>query len=269
MNESWEPGMDDLERARDAVRRLPVRGPSAEFRACLARDFASRSIAHRDRGGRLRRWRWGLAPLGAVAAAAALWLVLAPQPESPFVLVAVAGGGGVRHGDAELGGEDLRGARFQPGERVRTGESVAIDLVQGSLFALELSEGCDLDLPCDAGNGCYRAVVREGTATWVTGPAFPGRELRVVAPDAEVVATGTTFAVRADGEKTCVSVLAGEVGVVTRDGARQSVEAGRCRQFYRCGSPATEAELDPEQAANLTAWHERSRGLLPPDSRSR
>lgn len=283
MNDERTVPESDLARVRARVARLSVRGPSPEFRSRLGDAFVSGAVPggrtdlpemledpgrwpsepRRFRGGRW--WRWSLIPAGAVAAAAALWVFVVPKEPgaSPFVLVATDGGGRVRCGEAELTPTDLRGARFRPGDRIRTGEGVELGLVQGDLFAVELSAGCDLDLPCDAGDGRYRAVVREGTATWVTGPAFPGRELRIVAPDAEVVVLGTTFAVLADAEKTCISVFAGEVGVITPDGAVHSVCAGRCRQIYRAGSPPTEAELDPLQVANLGTWHERSHELLP------
>ncbi|MEZ4649627.1 MAG: FecR domain-containing protein [Candidatus Eisenbacteria bacterium] len=120
-----------------------------------------------------------------------------------------------------------------------------------------------MTLPTTRDGRLYTAEVRTGMATCVTGPRFPGSTLRIVAPDADVEVHGTTFAVLADDEKTCISVLEGAVDVRTADGTVCCVPAGRCKRYYRVPEPhEREESLSEGQVASLSHWHDRSRSLL-------
>lgn len=292
----FEDPTPEERQAQEAVRSLPVAGLSARFHGQLEDLFVRGAFPDVRAGNEsfdpervadplpdmeqedspsatssgtvpLRPKRPWLRPLGLTVAAAAALLIVTLLRErganAEWALVASAGAGSVWVDEEPFDVANLPGARFRSGCRVRTGEGIKLELKRPDVFALELAPGTDLDLPSDGGGGMYLASVRSGMATWVTGSAFPGHELRVAAPDAEVRVHGTTFAVLADDEKTCVSVLEGEVGVRTPDGNVHPVCAGRCRRVYRTPQIVdTETDLNEGQLANLSDWHTRSRGMI-------
>ncbi|MCB9463439.1 MAG: FecR domain-containing protein [Candidatus Eisenbacteria bacterium] len=214
--------------------------------------------------GPRRSW---LSPVFGTLAAAAVILILVtlfrPTLGEAWEVVAVSGSGSVSVNDRMFDVGDVAESRLEPGARVRTEGDVVLELVHDGLYALELGPNTDMTLPTSRDGRLFAAEVRNGMATCVTGPRFPGSMLRITAPDADVEVHGTTFAVLADAEKTCISVLEGAVDVRTHDGNVCCVQAGRCKRFYRAPDPhETEESLSDGQVANLTHWQGRSHSLL-------
>jgi len=285
--------------AQRAVRNLPVRGAHPAFRRSLGDLFVSGSLQGslpgsgtidpervadppvegwdeesaaspnlRPESGSRLTTRPRLRPVGlTLVAAAAVWALVSLRwgADAPdWALVASEGQGTVWVDEVAYDARQLPRAELRSGAHLRTDSGIGLELVRAEVFAIELSPGSDLTLPRVEEDGSYSASVRSGMATWVTGSSFPGHELRIETPDAEVQVHGTTFAVLADDEKTCVSVFEGVVGLRTIDGQVHPVEAGRCRRVYRAPEPKeTEDELSAGQVASLTHWYARSHELLP------
>jgi ferric-dicitrate binding protein FerR (iron transport regulator) len=79
-------------------------------------------------------------------------------------------------------------------------------------YALQITPGTRLTVP----DGLRRWLGRRaefavlgGEARVVTGPGFPGARLEISTTNAQVDVIGTTFAVIADADSTCVCVLEG------------------------------------------------------------
>jgi ferric-dicitrate binding protein FerR (iron transport regulator) len=205
---------------QDRIRDLAPPIPDPAYRERNRKRFTGRipyeeAADRRLEPARSRGWLWGGAGLAAAATAAAAWFTAGPAapvwevwdvPEDGTVLI---------NGEAVSAGK-AAGMSLPPRARVRGGDRGRIRLGIPRMVSMELAPGTEVTLGSTRRllrRPRLHAQVREGTAWGVTGPDFPGRDLRLDTDQARIHVRGTTFAVVSGGDTTCVCVLNGTVEV--------------------------------------------------------
>jgi len=254
--------------AQDALRRLSAPLPDPAFRDRLRRDFASGAIE----SPWARRWPAPLLrrrPLAVgLAAAIAVFVIgmgAARLNRGPrWTLQGTSGSGTVLlDGQAVSLGELAK--RIGPGRRIELRGDIQLDLLSRGVFAFQATAGSSLTLPAAPGRWWGRAVtadVRAGEVRVVAGARFRGAHLTITAPEAEITATGTTFAVICEPGATCLCVLEGSLTMTSRDGHAERVAAGMRRTVYRSGAPPLVEAIRPMERMKLGMLAEQSRPLL-------
>jgi len=263
-----DPMSPELERARDAVRALPVPEAEPAFRARLKGNFvagrigrpASLVLAGRDRA----RAAWFA--FSAIPAAAALVVAVAILDRPPpWRLMASAGAEAATADGRSLGAEAGAERKVRAGARVRVPDGTALMLASAGRVAMELMPGTDMVLPAPPGRWLARsghARVTSGEVRVTTGPAFRGARLTIETGEARIEATGTTFAVLCLRAGTCVCVYEGRVRVGAKRGAMAEVAAGRRREIFSDGSPPLEAAMLPQEHPPLARVAAQREALL-------
>lgn len=253
----------DERAASEALRALPRPEAAPAFRARLKHGFTSGALAERPSTPviRLPIWRRpGFWPALA-AAAAVLLFVAGPLNRGPAWRVVTSRGEGLAivngrpiamaHG-VEIGAELARGGR------VRIPDDAVLELVASGEIAVRLSAGADADLPAPPNrwfNRSSHARMRHGDLFATTGHAFRGARLVVETDLARVFVTGTSFAVLAHEEGTCVCVMSGTVHVAAQAGPMEVVPPGeRCFVYPDRRVPSHHPVLD----SSLHALHDLS-----------
>ena len=240
------PPTSELERARAAVRGLPVPDADPAFRARLKGDFvagrigrpASLVLAARDRA-RVAWLAWAAIP---AAAALVVAVGILDQPP-PWRLMASAGAQPATADGQPLGPAAGAERMLRAGALVRVPKGSAVMLASAGRIAIELMPGTEMILPAPPGRWIARsghARVTGGEVRITTGPAFRGARLTIETGEARLEATGTTFAVLCLPVGTCVCVYEGRVRVGAKRGAMEGVPAGRRREIFSDGSPPLE-----------------------------
>lgn len=182
--------------------------------------------ARRSRRGMLRTVA-GLAGAGAAAGLAWQW---------------TEGAGGLRASLAE--------------HRTGTGEQRPVVLADGSSLLLNTRSAVDVSFD----DAHRRVLLREGDILVQTAPAAPGgrrdtRPFTVQTPQGRILALGTRFTVRSEGERTVVGVLAHavEVRALQGTGPAVRVDAGQQTAFTR-----TQVEAPQAAQPAVVDWPEGS-----------
>ncbi|MEK7349010.1 MAG: FecR domain-containing protein [Candidatus Eisenbacteria bacterium] len=266
-NDRDDAGLDaDALLAREAVRGLRPVAPESAYRAGLKAAFASGEIAGRAaRGGAAKVPEPSILPLPfpgrhrlwtgiAVAAALVVAVITGILNQGPAWRIA-----GVRgEGSILLDGKfvsvtdaSVIGRRIPAGVRVEVTNAAELDLRADGVMVMQVTGGTDLILPPSPPRWFARRSalhVQEGEIRVTTGPAFQGARLDMTTPDAEISATGTTFAVILERTGTCVCVFEGTVAVGPRGTAPAPVSSGNLRYIFRDGSaPADKPMRDMER----------------------
>jgi hypothetical protein len=264
----------DQQRARDAVRVLRPVSPDPRFRARIKDAFLGGTLAGvafgaLERSGiraRLARG-WGFSVLAVAGTAILLMLFARPSPKDAWVVLASDPQGSVVVDGREFVAPDLTelASALRGGSVVDVRGSAPLEILCSDMFALQIEPGSRLTLPARTGRWFGKRVaasLHHGVVRVSTGPGFRGSRLRVRAPNALFDARSTTFAVLSNDEKTCVSVVDGEVEVLHTDGNRSVVGAGTRRTLPLDGDPIEEP-LPSQEESELRLLRERAAGAFP------
>ena len=252
-------------RVRDALQDVNAPPPDPAFRARLKREFASGDVrpalpdASSTAGQRPRGRIVSIAVTVAAAASILLAVALERRARARSWVETSEPGGGARVHTA--------------GERIATGPEETRDLRCGDWVVLQLAPSSEVELPGAPG----RLLARTSTgAVWVgelrvvTGRAFAGTTLRLEAACGTVVVTGTTLAVIAGPDSTCLCVLEGRARIVARTGEATAVSEGRRATLFADGRRPVEEEIFPMERMKLEMLRDASReGLSSNGSESR
>lgn len=204
--------------AQEAVRTLPRERPDAAFRAQLRHEFSTGRIGRRRE--RLPQGPWFARPavLVPLAAGVALAIGLQLNRGPDWRVVAANGDGRVWVGErAYTSSESAALARaIQRGGRVRVEGATTLDLVSEGMASVAIGPDAEVLLsapPNRVWGRAMRAHVTKGNTYFTTGARFRGASLAVTTADAQVLATGTSFAVLKFADATCVCVMEGHVHV--------------------------------------------------------
>ncbi len=253
------------QRVRDALRALPPVVASAEFRARTRREFTS--------GGEVAKRRRPLAVALALAASIALalggfaWLA---NRGGSWTIAATSGVGVVEVDGRAIDLADAAGlaSALAPGVRVSTGARAELELeLEGSL-TLVVTPETTLRLPAAPGRWFGRnvtAALERGEIRGHTGRRFDGAHLRIDLAGGSVEVTGTTFAVLANAEGSCVCVLDGTVRMRERDGTFV-VAPGRRRVIPPGESAGRDEPIRPAEAMKLEMLREQVEAAGTPGS---
>lgn len=253
----------DEQRARDALRALPRPAADPEFRARLGRDFASGALrpALVLAGPAWFRRPEFLMTGGALAVAAAALIVAVLNPAPPWRVVSTRGTGTIavaEGGAAErlvpVTESATLGKALTRASHLAASDSAEITLASDGVLALRLLPGTRISLTPAPGRwfGRQRLIrVEAGELFVTTQPAFRGARLDVRTREATVQVVGTSFAVLAHDDGTCVCVMDGMVQVTPEGGPAEMVPPGRRCFVYRDGRPIDRAPILEESASVL------------------
>lgn len=270
--------MNDERRIQELIRSLP--GPEgepairerlrAEFMAGMpgaenpAVDAAARAARSAGSGGRdgvpdgRRRvipFRVGLVGLAVAASLLALFFLWPRGPQ--WTVTGVTGEGFVTVAGATYRAEEAMEkmpSRLPPGTLVSAEGGVMVDLMTPDFLAIQLAPGSEMETPGGVEqNDPSKLVgrVTRGEVRFVTGEKFRGSRLELETAAAQVIVTGTTFAVITDPDTTCVCVLEGTVTMVGPGGKAAAVEGGTRRTLYRGTGEAHLEEILPMERMKL------------------
>lgn len=247
------PPDDPLERseesARDALRAIPSVSPDPAYRARMREAFISPSLAA-PRRVPLRIWAMAASVLLALG-----WFASAANEGSPWRIVSGTGAGAVEIDGRATGraGVVSGGAVVSPGALVETDVDAELVIASGDAIVLVVAPGSRVvlpDVPRRWLGRTLRARVEAGELRGKTGRDFIGARLLVQLPAAEVEITGTTFALIANDEGSCVCVFEGQVSMTERTGTF-SVQPGRRRVVPLDGGLSRDEPLRSNEAMKL------------------
>ncbi|MEZ4652374.1 MAG: FecR domain-containing protein [Candidatus Eisenbacteria bacterium] len=271
--------MDEIKRQppegrEDEVQRLLSRLPDVEpapaFLNRLRLDFQQgtvRPVLAVTPLWRRPTFHWSVA---AVALAAAVLVVVFVNRGPSWQMVRASGTGtlfvqGTPIPLADVA-ENVR--MLAPGTEVRLeGDmSASLDLFYPGLFSVQVTPGSSLTLPDAPGRWFRRHAsfeVADGEVRVVTGPRFPGAHLKVMAPGTEVHVVGTTFAVIAGADSTCVCVLEGTATMMMpEDSAMMPVPAMHRRTVFMRTEETMEEPIRPMEEMKLTMLRDSAMPVL-------
>lgn len=280
----------DEERARRALADLPEPRADAAFRARLKEDFVSGAIEVRGTREARERARRPVVrfPSAGRRGPAGIWAAVAVAAAASFVLLAgtlnqghrwwVAGARG--DGVVLVNGQPITIAdrtaldrAIVPGAEIEIPAGAEIDLCSDGILGMQLTDGADLTVPPTPHRWFDRRSelhIRKGEVRFTTGSQFPGSHLQIHTPDAAVEIVGTTFAVIAQTNGTCVCVLEGvaKVGrLVNEKGAdMEPIPGGHLRFVYRdARTPSALDDMRPWERGLLAQFRESMKPWLMAD----
>jgi ferric-dicitrate binding protein FerR (iron transport regulator) len=272
---SHREGEPDRLASRDAetralVARLPDASPAPEFLARLRQDFQRGTVQPALRA--VPSWkrpvvRWTGAALGL---AAALVLVLLANRGPGWQMVRASGAGSLFVGTTEIALSDVAEelTMLRPGTVVRMegDETASLDLFYPGLLSLQVTPGSRLSLPAAPGRWFGRRSsfrVDEGEVRVVTGPRFSGARLEISAPGTEVHVLGTTFAVIATADSTCLCVLEGTARMMMpQESSMMPVPPMRRRTVFMDSAETMEEPIRPMEEMKLTMLRDTAMPVL-------
>jgi ferric-dicitrate binding protein FerR (iron transport regulator) len=265
----YEPSAEEA-RVLEQVRTSPAPAASASFRERIKQEFVSgdfgpsRNVVPLRPARRTHRVRW---MAGLAAATAMMILTLALNQAPRWTALPSAGSGTLLVDGVALPIHDTAGLtrRLRPGSRLVLQSTQDLDLVSSGLLALQLSPGTEIVLPTPPGRWFGRAArgsVDHGHLRLTTGRHFDGSRLALTTPDATVHVTGTTLAVIAEPQGTCVCVLEGMAHVRPHRGTMTSVPAGtRCEVAH--GEPSSHSgEIRVAERPKLLDLRDRLKSVM-------
>ncbi len=240
------------EYAGDAVRTLRTPDPDREFRDRLRREFAGGTI----------RGTLPEAARGPGRPSARVVPIVFAFATAATILVAVALERSSRaHPWIEGGLADDRARTHAAGERITTGPEEMRDLRCDNWATFQLAPSTRIELPSSPGRWLAKTstgIVHAGELRVVTGPSFPGTTLRLVVPHAMIEVTGTTLAVIAGADSSCLCVLEGSARITGRSGDARSVLGGRRVTLYGDGRTPFEEGILPMERMKLEMLRDSS-----------
>ena len=216
-----------------------------------------------------RAWQGFIA--GAMAAAAALAVIGGANLGPRWTVHAVSGTGSARMDGVVVDIADRVGllGRLHPGVVIEMSEAAQLDLELPGVALFQLTGGTRVVLPASPGRWFARSVrgrMDAGELRIATGPGFKGSQLSFVAATSEVRITGTTLAILAPPEGTCVCVFEGRVEMRESGEIVTPVPEGTRRVVYRdARTPLTEA-IRPMESAKLGMLREEAQRTLGPNT---
>lgn len=148
-------------------------------------------------------------------------------------------------------------AALAAGRSFTLDDTLALDLSLGDLLSVQVTPGTTVRLPDVSGNRRMLAAhLARGEVRVTTGRGFAGARLSWETPGADVMVTGTTFAVIRGGDSTCVCVFEGAVRVRSGSGTETPLDAGH-RQVLVDDSDSTRTEpITPMEAMKLQMFRD-------------
>jgi ferric-dicitrate binding protein FerR (iron transport regulator) len=262
MSDPQNQGLGEPERrASEQLRALPRVPAEPEFRARLAREFASGQIEHATRRAGVIRLPWHRREMtrwaAAAAAAAALIVAVLALNQGPEWRVVSLHGRGLATLDGRevaLGDGAQLDRMLRPGVQLALPSDADLLLQAGDQMMLAVDPGSVVTLPGAPGRWFARRAqgrVDAGTMRVTTGAAFHGAALAILTPEAQVRVTGTTFAVICEPTGTCVCVLEGTVRVGPLGAGMTEVPGGMRGYVFASGAPMAHAAMRPDEEIKL------------------
>ncbi|MFN0149658.1 MAG: FecR domain-containing protein [bacterium] len=234
-----EPQDFDGAQAARRVRDLPDEPLDPAFRARLRSEFAGGTIERGEfarasdlgRSGapapRLRRFA-GLA-IAATILLVSTAMLLNRGPA--WTVTGCDGVGEIALGDTTIHVERAQqlAIRLRPGTVLRTDGTAQLDIRCAGQVIMQVAPGSEIASPSSAGRWFARSSrcdVRRGELRVVTGDGFHGAHLTIDAPRARIDVVGTTLAVIASPDSTCLCVLDGVASIVAAGGQAAEVRGG-------------------------------------------
>lgn len=254
--------MDEI-RGREALDLLETGRPDASYRARTRTAFLA---AARPARAPYRRAFFALSAAAAVLLVIGIAVVMNPGPRWQVART------GTTYGNVLVNGEpvpvdDVRSLNeaLAPGVTIEWDGSGDLALVSRRFLALGIAPGTKMTLPAPPPRWFARDVhgsLETGTIRLTSGPRFHGARVTIVAPQATAEMTGTTLAVIAEPQVTCVCVLEGAVHVMAGKHDMGMVPAGMRATVFGNGDAPIRAEMRPTERVKLSALKEEVRADL-------
>lgn len=254
--ETPRPPSPEEESAAAAVRALGTPRMAEDFRARLRAQFVAGTFEERVPKvlpGRRSHGPQVVALFGLAAAACIALVVWLGGQAPPWRWEGARGDAGrilISERAVDPADPAAAEAMLRPGASVRTTGSMEVDLSLKNRLSVQLAPGTKMTVPRWPHRwfgGAATCEVTEGEARFVTGAGFGDSRLLIRSTLASIEVTGTTLAVIAGADSTCVCVLEGEVTMIDDDGATTSVPAGMRRALSRSGPPLVTEILPMER----------------------
>ena len=166
-------------------------------------------------------------------------------------------------GASILGNEHEKLAQSLVDARDVVAESGALRLRYADTYLLELAPGTRISFTTLDPQGASDPLglrVDGGSVRVVTGPGLPASHMRLVTSQADLLVTGTAFAVDAESAGTCLCCMHGSVAM-KRLGSKEApraVDSGKMGYFFAGTEPAKwgdalAAHLEPVHALDAIA----------------
>ena len=271
-------GLTPTEReAQKAVRALREVPADPDFRQRLRADFVRGSLRSpwaresSSAWGRLRErlLAGGAIPLSVAGLAVAMILLVVWSRSSVphWELQGASGEGTLWIDGRAISSSQLaaRAPRLQGGTILRTDGQLQIEIVARGKLAMQAAPGATFYVPGPSwtGHGAWRGAVQDGEVRCVTGPDFSGRSLLIDGTSAAVEVTGTTLAIIAGRDSTCVCVFEGTVRQIDRNGRGEPVAAGMRRTVYSDRRKPLSEAIRRMESMKLSMLVDRAREFFP------
>lgn len=265
--------MSDEARDRELERLLesvPPPRPNTEFRGRVRERFLAGASAappvdvwpdeqRHAAGARAgRNWKPWIALAAAAGVAIALYLAK-PAPQ-PWRVLPGSSATTVRVDGEALPAADVdRIILALAAARSVGAEGGSLRLVFRDQYAFEIPAGARVDFADP-----YTLTAQGPALRVVTGPGFPGHELRVRSADANLRVTGTAFAVDNFPEGVCVCGLEGRIALRDQDSAEWPLEAGKQCFVPTAADPPTWGEARDPHVSPVRDLEAAARGHWQP-----
>ena len=264
----------DEQKGREALDLLALsqEAPDPEFRARTRTSFLEAAQAQAVKRPvpvqrpPYRRAFFALASAAAVLLVVGIAVVMNPGPRWQVASIQNATGN-ILVDDNPIPADDVRSLNeaLVPGSTIEWNGNGDIQLVSRRFLALGITPGTKMTLPAPPPRWFGRTSsgsIESGTVRLTSGPRFHGARVTIVAPQATAEMTGTTLAVIAEPQVTCVCVLEGAVHV--RAGAHDMgmVPAGMRATVFGNGDAPIQAEMRPTERLKLRAMKDAVRADL-------
>jgi hypothetical protein len=265
----------EQERARKAIRSLPLVEAEPGFRERLKADFVAGRLGGAESpqgGGRPGRERrgfrlgWLLVPaaLAVVVFVAAAIFNRGPAPK----LADVIGDGTVTvDGQTFATAERVPMAQaIQTGSSLETSEGVDVDLMYGRTMAVRLMSGVATipAAPARWFGKKQQCWLDSGELDVLTGPDFRGGELVIATADGTIEITGTIVSVYCDTSLTCVCVLEGTASVGVDAADMEPVPAGKRKVMFSDGRAPLVTDIAPAHRDHMIEFEKKYAKVLRP-----
>jgi hypothetical protein len=256
----------DEQKGREALDLLRGGAPDPAFRARTRTSFLEAAAVQAvkrpvsARPSAYRRALYALASAAAVLLVVGIAVVLNPGPRWR-VASSQNASGNVLVDDNPIPVDDVRSLNeaLVPGSTIEWDGVGDIELVSRRFLALGIAPGTKMTLPAPPPRWFARSVrgtIQSGTVRLTSGPRFHGARVTIEAPQATAEMTGTTLAVIAEPQVTCVCVLEGAVHVMAGKHDMGMVPAGMRATVFGNGDAPIQAAMRPTERVKLSAMKE-------------
>ncbi len=232
------------QRARAAVRGLPVPAADGAFRARLKAQFVDGSIREAIEWPEVAAGRFANARLVAGALAMAAILAFLAFGLNRYPAPRAIGGNGYGHvsiDGVEFPSTDLTGidASLSEGSRVALSGGATLDIHYPGTMGWRIFSGTTVTLPERPGRWFGREIASHmeyGEISVRTGDHFGGTSLTLATDEGLALVTGTLVSVVRDSSVTCVCVHEGSVRMEAAGVDLGVIPVGKRRVLFRDGS---------------------------------